>query len=115
MYFPHHIQSFDHIIKLASLQALGEPQINACKGIFKCESRGYEINPFLLDLMYTNEFIGADTEDPYSHIDYFEKVCGTFIMKNSTDRDVKLKFFGHLAVIQQLFFGTEYKICTHLV
>jgi hypothetical protein len=57
--------------------------------------------------MYTNEFIGADTEDPYSHIDHFEKVCGTFIMKNSTDRDVKLKFFGHLAVIQQLFFGTE--------
>jgi hypothetical protein len=56
--------------------------------------------------MYSNEFIGADTEDPYSHIDYFEKVCGTFIMKNSTDR-CKTEFFWSLSGDSTTSFGTE--------
>ena len=98
MDFPDHVPSYEHIYKLGSLQAPGGPHFDAFVKVSLEENpEGYEISPLLLDLLHTNRFTGnRTTEDPYSHIDHFEEVCGTFRMNAFTDRDVKLIFLVKL-------------------
>jgi hypothetical protein len=55
-------------------------------------SKGYEI---LLDLLHIKKFSGDDnTKDPYSHIDFFEDVCGIFKLISFTHEEMKLRIFN---------------------
>jgi hypothetical protein len=41
-------------------------------------SKGLDINPTLLKFPPASRFGGADTEDPYKHLDLFEEIYDTF-------------------------------------
>jgi hypothetical protein len=42
----------------------------------------------------SSRFGGADTEDPYKHLDLFEEICDTFKQKDFTQDEVKFRLFG---------------------
>ena len=70
----------DHLpfIRLATLKYSGEPPQDAFKKVYFGTKEGYEINPAMLGLLHSRQYKGDGTEDPHSHIDFFENICGTF-------------------------------------
>ena len=73
-------------IRLATLKYSGKPPQDAFKKVYSgTEKEGYEINPSMLGLLHSIQYKGAGTEDPHSHIDFFENICGTFKLNAFTE------------------------------
>ena len=59
------------------------------------KTRGFEINPSLLDILYKYQFAGEDeNSDPYRHLQFFEDICGTFLFDDCDLDKVKIQLFG---------------------
>ena len=66
-------------IRLATLKYSGQPLQDAFRMVYLgTDKEGYEINPVMLGLLRSRQYKGDGTEDPHSHIDFFENICGTF-------------------------------------
>ena len=66
------------------------------------EKAGYDINPVMLSLLHSRQYKGDGTEDPHSHIDFFENICGTFKLNAFTDDEMRLKIFSQTLVDKAL-------------
>ena len=96
MDFLNYVPPIDHIAKLCALRASGGQHHDAfIKVSLEVNPEGYEINPYLLDLLHTNTFTGNHTtEEPYTHVAYFDEVCSTFRMNAFVNEDLRLRFFS---------------------
>ena len=74
---------------------MGGPPINAFMKVPPSNNEeGYEINPILVDMLHTKQYKGDGTEDLYTHIDFFEDICGTFKLNAFTNDEMRLKIFS---------------------
>ncbi|CAA7059637.1 unnamed protein product [Microthlaspi erraticum] len=57
------------------------------------EAHAYEIKPSLIRLIQSSKFLGNGLENPYDHLDYFERLCGTFRRAGVPEDSIKLLLF----------------------
>ena len=48
----------------------------------------------MLGMLHSRQYKGDGTEDPHSHIDFFENIYGTFKLNAFTEDEVRLKIFS---------------------
>ena len=90
------MSEYAHKYKLAALKYCGAPPLVAFMRVHREGGReDYSINPLLLDMLHTKKFAGDDdTEEPYTHVDFFEEICGAFKLNAFIEDEMKLKLFG---------------------
>ena len=82
-------------IRLATLKYSGKPPQDAFRKVYPgTDKEGYEINPVMLGLLCSRQYKGDGTEDPHSHIDFFENICGTFKLNAFTEDEMRLKILS---------------------
>jgi hypothetical protein len=52
----------------------------------------------MLGMLHSRQYKGGGTEDPHSHIDFFENICGKFKNNAFTEDEVRLKIFSQILV-----------------
>ena len=59
----------------------------------KIDANNFELRYGTIQLVQQNQFGGAPTEDPHSHLRNFEKICSTIKMNGVEDDSVRLRLF----------------------
>uniref|UniRef100_A0A1J3H0M1 Retrotransposon gag domain-containing protein n=1 Tax=Noccaea caerulescens TaxID=107243 RepID=A0A1J3H0M1_NOCCA len=57
------------------------------------EAHAYEIKASLVRLIQSSKFLGNGLENPYDHLDYFERLCSTFRIAGMPQDSIKLILF----------------------
>ncbi|CAA7018894.1 unnamed protein product [Microthlaspi erraticum] len=57
------------------------------------EAHAYEIKPSLIRLIQSSKFLGKGFENPYDHLNYFKRLCGTFRLAGVPEDSIKLLLF----------------------
>ncbi|CAA7028463.1 unnamed protein product [Microthlaspi erraticum] len=57
------------------------------------EAHAYEIKPSLIRLIQSSKFLGNGLENPYDHLDYFDRLCSTFRICGVPKDSIKLILF----------------------
>jgi hypothetical protein len=52
----------------------------------------------MLGMLHSRQYKGGGTEDPHSHIDFFDNICGKFKNNAFTEDEVRLKIFSQILV-----------------
>ena len=90
-----YVWDISSFIRLDALKYSGKPPLDAFRKVYPgTKEEGYGINPVMLSLLHSKQYKGDGTEDPHSHIDFFENICGTFKLSAFTKDEVRLKIFS---------------------
>ena len=57
------------------------------------EANNFELRYGTIQLVQQNQFGGAPTEDPHSHLRTFERICSTIKMNGVPDDSIRLRLF----------------------
>jgi hypothetical protein len=57
------------------------------------DSDGYMLHPMLVEVLHMKRFTGDDTEDPYTHLDFYKEVYETFTLNVYPKDIVKYELF----------------------
>ena len=56
-------------------------------------THGYELRPYLINMVQDQPFLGEDDETPYSHLNEFEQTCACLRIADVSDKTLRWKLF----------------------